>query len=235
MSAERPLVYFVTPAWRRLELSEVVFAQRRLCVSYLAERGVEARSVVIADDENLELARAAGFETIERDNRWLGRRFNDGIEHAARQGADRIVPIGSDSFLDPAFLFPLPPRRRIRSSPLYAVAERDRLARCYVRGPGAGPYMIPPDRLPTDLRPSAERRARGIDRSTLAGLRRPLLWEHVELHPYQYVGFRGEPRMNDYERLRDRIGVGEEQDVAEILSEHYPRRLVERALAALPR
>lgn len=227
-------IYFVTPAWRRLALSAVCFEQRRRTIDELGLRGVEARCVVVADDENLELARAAGFDTVEQDNEWLGRRFNDGIEYAARAGADWIVPIGSDSFLDPVYLFPLPRRDRlVRSSPIYAIAERDRIGRCRVRGDGAGPYMIHRSRLPPGFRPARDRRARGIDRSTLAGLRRTVRFEQVELHPWQYVGWRGTPRMNDYDRLFAKIGVGEETDVRDVLVEHYPADLVDAAIAAL--
>src|ERR1051325_10020747 len=97
-------LWFVTPAWQRYELSAVCFDQRLLVMDALRAAGVEAQCVVVADDENLDLARERGFARVEQDNEWLRRRFNDGIEYAAYQGATRIVPIGSDSWIDPDYL-----------------------------------------------------------------------------------------------------------------------------------
>ncbi len=62
-----------------------------------------------------------------------------------------------------------------------------------------------------------------MDGSTLKGLRPGLQREFTDLHPYQYVGFRSYPQMNSYDKLFGRLGVGEETDVVERLSEHYPQ------------
>jgi len=227
------VIYFVTPAWQRFDLTKVVLEQRRACIDFLNARGVQAQQVVIADDENADIADSLGFEVIRKRNYALGRRFNDGIAHAARNGAEWIVPIGSDSFLDPAYLFPLPTDGRMRSSTLYALAEPGRLGRLRKRtGTGIGPYMIPRVCLPRTLRPASEVKRRGIDSSTLQGLRLRPRVEFTDLHPWQYVGFRSYPQMNPYDKLYSRIGVSEEPEVVERLSEYYPQGLVERALEA---
>jgi glycosyltransferase involved in cell wall biosynthesis len=227
------VIFFVTPAWQRFELTRVVLAQRRRIIDFLAERDVEARCVVIADDLNADIAESHGFDVLRNRNYALGRRFNDGIQYAAQQGAEWIVPIGSDSFLDPAYLFPLPAEGVMRSSTLYAIAEPGRLGRLRVaRSIGVGPYMIPRAYLPTSQRPADEHRKRGIDSSTIRGLKRGWKREWVDLHPWQYVGWRSYPQMNSYDKLYERIGVGQESEVAERLSEHYPSDLVERALLA---
>jgi glycosyltransferase involved in cell wall biosynthesis len=235
------MIYFVTPAWQRFELTRVVLEQRRMVIDWLAERDVEAGCVVVADDANADIALELGFDVVRRKNYALGRKFNDGIEYAARNGAEWVVPIGSDSFIDPAYLFPLPGPSVMRSSTLYALAEPGRLGRLQVKNAmGVGPYMMPFAYLPKSLRPAAEYRKRGVDTSTIKGLRRRG-WtrEMVDLHPWQYVAFRrqggateGHPQMNSYEKLYARLGVGEEYEVADRLSEFYPLRLVERALAA---
>jgi hypothetical protein len=233
LRCEAMTVYFVTPAWQRFELTRVCLEQRRRSMDFLVERGVEARCVVIANDQNADTAEAMGFDVLRRPNYPLGRRFNDGFQHAAENGAEWIVPIGSDSFLDPAYLFPLPSEHVLRSSTLYAIAEPGRLGRLKVRNAhGVGPYMIPRGHLPKSLRPAADYRRRGIDSSTLKGLRGGWSREMVDLHPWQYVGFRSHPQLNPYGKLYGRLGVGEEYEVAERLSEHYPPDLVERALAA---
>jgi hypothetical protein len=234
------VIYFITPAWQRFELTRVCLEQRRRAIDFLAERGVEARCVVIADDQNADAAVELGFEVVRRRNYALGRRFNDGFQHAAQNGAQWIVPIGSDSFIDPAYLFPLPQSHVMRSSSMYALAEPERLGRLRVsHGVGVGPYMIPADHLPPSQRPAEDYRKRGIDGSTIRGLRGGWVQERVDLHPWQYVGFRreegrseGHPQMNSFNKLYQRLGVAMEYDVEERLSEHFPRSLVQRALAA---
>lgn len=234
-------VWFVTPAWRRFALSAVCFDQRLDVMRQLTAAGVEAHTVVIADDANVELAQERGFEVVERDNRWLGRRFNDGIEYARDHGATWIVPIGSDSFIDPAYLLPLPDQSVARTSPLYCHARWNALSELSVGVPmGAGPFMFHRDLLAsTGGRPAVDKLARGCDTSTVRGIEHangePVHWEQRNLHPFQYIGFRGWPAITSYRRVLERWGQREHRDPAAILSAHYPPDLVERALAALPR
>lgn len=55
-------VLFVTPAWKRYELTRLCLWQRRLACDSLFEAGIYATSVVIADDDNLDIAREFGFD-----------------------------------------------------------------------------------------------------------------------------------------------------------------------------
>ena len=233
------VIFFVTPAWRRVALSRVVFEQWRRVFAHLAEQGVEARCVVIADDLNADIADSLGFDVLRKPNYALGRKFNDGIQYAAQHGADWIVPIGSDSFIDPAYFLPLPKPKVMRSATLYAIAEPTRLGRCKIRtAKGVGPYMIPRRFLPRTYRPANDRLTHGVDGSTLRGLRGPMRRQVVDLHPYQYVGFRhhgkdaDHPQINHYDRLYRLIGVGQDKDVVERLSQHYDADLVKGALEA---
>lgn len=226
-------LWFVTPAFGRYELSAVCFDQRVEVIRALEAAGVAARCVVVADDENLDLARERGFDTVERDNEYLGRRFNDGMEYACRNGASRIVPIGSDSWVDPAYFLPLMPRqdRRTRTSRMYAVVTADRLGELLVGDEkGAGPYVFNRIALrASHYRPARDDISRGVDRSTVAGIRARLRWQHNDIHPYQYIGFRGRPHLTPYEGLMSTWGVREHSDPWAILARHYPARLVERA------
>lgn len=223
------LVYFVTPAFQRFELTSICLEQRELVIDELARHGVEARQVVIADDENLDIARSFGFETIERDNEWLGRRFNDGEEHAGRNGADWIVPIGSDSWVDPAYFLPLPHPRLTRTSRMYTPVRPDRLATLRVGKMGAGPHMFHRSlMLRSGFRPAPDKIARNTDSLTIRGLDRPPRWEWRDTHPYQYVGFRVRPFITQYDRLVDRWGVSEDQHPFETLRRYYPAGLVDR-------
>jgi hypothetical protein len=223
------MLWFVTPAWKRYEVSALCFEQRRWVIDRLAESGIEAHCVVIADDANLEIARSFGFDTVEQNNDWLGRRFNDGIEYAARHGAEWIVPIGSDSWIAPAYLDPLPAPEVTRTATRYALATRTALAELEVLGNGVGPYMIHRKRLPRNKRPADDHLSRGIDGSTLAGLK-GVEWEVRDLHPLQYVALRSnEPQLNPYKHLVKRFGVREQRGGRwDRLARLYPPDLVER-------
>lgn len=233
----QPSVWFVTPAWKRFELTAVCLEQRRRVVEVLAAAGVEGRCVVVADDENLDIARDLGFDVVERDNDWLGRRFNDGMEYAARHGADWIVPIGSDSWIDPAYLLPLPRPRETRTSRLYAVVEAERMATLRVGAPGgkstAGPYMFSRRQLEdSGFRPAGDTLNKNIDSSTIAGAGF-VRWAERDLHPLQYIGFRGHPHITKYSRLWERWGVAEHRDHWARLETVYPADLVARARVVL--
>lgn len=193
----------------------------------LAAVGIKSECVVVADDHNLALARSHGFQTLERDNAWLGRRFNDGIEYAAASGADWIVPIGSDSWIAPAYIDPLPDPALTRTSTLYALLARTKLAELQIPGDGVGPYMIHRDRLPKSKRPSLDGLASGVDNSTLAGLR-DVRWEVRDLHPLQYVALRvpNAPQLHSYRTLYRRFGVREHRAAWDRLTAIYPPELV---------
>jgi len=220
-------LWFVTPAHRRYALSTICFEQRRRVIATLAQRGISAQQVVISDDGNLEIARAAGFEVLEQDNRWLGRRFNDGIEFALRNGATWIVPIGSDDWVDPDYFVPLP--TSARCSRWYAAVERDRLLQLDFPIPGPG-RMIPASKI--SARPANERLRRGVDRSILDSIH-DLQWERRDLHALQYVGFRGERHITTYSKLKAAHVGHEILDPWELLARHYPADLVQRARAAM--
>ena len=228
------MIYFVTPAWQRYDLTAVCLEQRQRVIEDLARRSIEAHCVVIADDENLNIARSLGMETIEQNNDWLGRRFNDGIEYAARHGAEWIVPIGSDSWIDPAYFLPLPDPQVTRSSGMYAAVTATRIGYLNVRNPRnpAGPHMIHRSRLPESFRPARDELSRYIDSSTLAGLSN-VQWEIRDLHPLQYIGFRGQPHITPYDRLYRAWGERESTDPWSELATVYPQALVDRARACL--
>jgi glycosyltransferase involved in cell wall biosynthesis len=220
------VIFFVTPAHQRYELSALCFEQRSRVVEELARQGVDARCVVIADDDNLDIARGLGFDIVERDNRWLGRKFNDGIEFALREGADWIVPIGSDSWIDPAYLIPEP--QLPITSRFYAPVEADRLLQLSVTTPGGvGPHVFARELFVT-TRPAGEQLRRGIDTSILAAVG-PIDWEWRDRHQLQYIGFRGDRHITTIAKMRRAWGGVERLDPWEALADHYSMDLVERA------
>ena len=229
-------VWFVTPAHQRVELTAVCLEQRVLVREELAKLGVEAHCVVIADDENLDVARALGMHTVERDNTFLSRKFNDGEEYAGRRGAEWIVPLGSDAFVDPAYFLPLPQPRHTRTSAMYAPVEVDRLAELKVGRIGAGPHMFHRSLMePVGFRPLPETLNKNCDYNTVVGFRRPLTWEWRDVHPLQNIGFRYHPLITSYAGMWRKWGVVERTDPWQRLAAVYPPDLVERARLLMER
>lgn len=231
------MIFFVTPAWQRVTLTAVCLEQRRRVIKELAKHGVEARCVVVADDDTLDVARLLGFDTVRQNNDWLGRKFNDGIEYAAKHGATWIVPIGSDSFVDPAYFWPLPEDKAqiVRTSQLYAPVELNRLAITRVGGQKnpAGPHMFHRDLLKwRRFRPMPDQIKRNTDSNTLKALP-PFRWEFRDVHELQYIGFRAKPYITEYGTLVERWGINEYSDPWERLAKVYPKDLVERAQRAM--
>jgi glycosyltransferase involved in cell wall biosynthesis len=217
------MIWFVVPAWKRAELSAICLAQLRGVMDTIGARGV-----VIADDGNLDVARDLGFDTIERDNAGLGRKFNDGMEYAGSHGAEWIVPFGSDSFVDPAYFLPLPDPSVTRTSAMYAPVTADRLVETKVGSIGAGPRMFHRSVLErVGFRPAPDALMRTIDSHTVRALG-PLTWEWRDLHPLQYVGFRVAPFITSYDYLRRTWGTAERRDPWPRLAKVYPPHLVER-------
>ena len=184
------------------------------------------------------MARKRGFHVVERDNKWLGRKFNDGMEYAGKHGAEWIVPIGSDSWIDPRYILPLPDPSETRTSPLYAVVTSAKIAELRVKdGRGAGPYMFHRSLLePLGFRPAKDELPRGIDTSTLRGIRSMGLtvnWSERNVHSLQYVGFRCKPYLSSYGYLLGHHGVRERVNPARVLSRVYPPSLVARAMGSL--
>jgi hypothetical protein len=201
-------LWFVVPAHGRVELAAVCFRQlARTCAS-LEPLGIRASAVVIACDENLDAAAEVGFATVERDNRQLGRRWNDGYELAAVAGVDVVVAFGSDDWIDAAFVAsgPMPEPGQIRCCRRTAVVSEtgDQLARLRIPYDGGdGVRMIATETLrPLRFRPAEDDRGRAIDTSVLMNLRRHIEPELVyhDLHPLQVVDWKSaSDQLNSFE------------------------------------
>jgi len=230
-----PSLVFVTPAWRRFELTRICLEQRRHVCGELERRfGISASCVVVADDENLESARALGFETVERDNRYLGRRFNDGYAAAARLGADYGYAIGSDSFVDPDCFAELPPLDTVTMSRLVSVVRADGSERVDLDvvypDAGYGAAAIVPTRLyaPSGFRPCKETAAKGCEASTWRrgfGRRAARVWREGRVG--ELVNFQTEIQVTPWPVLRRWTVSHERDDPFGLLREIYPPRLLQ--------
>lgn len=235
-------LWFVVPAAGRVEMATVCLRQLARTCAALTARGLRASAVVVSDDETLEVADRLGFATVERENRPLGAKWNDGYELAARAGAEFVVPFGSDDWIDPAAIVaaPLPAPHEVRCFLRSAVVREDgrRLARLHVRyGDGAGLQgdgirIIPTGLLePCEHRPAEEDRDRAIDTSvwrTLARLPRPPRYTYFDLHDLQIVDWKtGGRQLNSYADCQ-RFREGDEiRDPFAAVAEFYPADAVE--------
>src|SRR5690349_3305876 len=92
-------VGLVIPAFGRLKVSQVAFAGYAWLADRLSERGVTAHVLVVADDENLELAAEYDVDALEAPN-VLGDKINAGLAHL-RGLVDFFCITGSDNWLHP--------------------------------------------------------------------------------------------------------------------------------------
>lgn len=245
-------LWVVTPAWQRHAVTRLALAQRAHLSGELAAQGLDLHVVVVADDENLDLAEQWGFDALEAPN-VLGRKVNDGIEHALHRGADYVTVIGSDDWIHSSMFSRLPSdtlpdpvitddRPFVTWDPerTEAVCGRElavvdlgsgRLCHCVGRGPaGVIPWVFPRRALEAvDGRPANDRVMKGLDGSMLATLGPHVEWVWHDPHPLARVDFKSSVNLNAYEQLRDAIGVSEETDAWQQLEQLYPAALVELA------
>lgn len=226
-------LFFVTPAHERFALSRICFKQRQWAMETLRSIGVEAECVVIADDHNLEIAREFGFYTVERNNEWLGRRFNDGYQLAAREGATHVCPVGSDSWIQPAFMADLPEPGTVLASRNYAVVNRsgERRAQIWIPIDSGVSYVLNMEDLaPSDYRPVRDKIKRGCDTSTFRGLGSQIKICFHEQYELETVAFQSNPQITNYSNLYQKWGRRETFQPFEGLAYIYPNELVDEIM-----
>lgn len=216
-------LWFCVPVHGRTELAAICLRQlRRTCDSLTAE-GVEATAVVIGDDENLDTARELGFGIVERDNRFVSRKFNDGIQLACDpefnpRPADYVVPCGSDDWVDYRLFLDLPVGAMRGFQQMSFVREDGReLSTSNVSYKGGCGIRIYPRELVAlrGYRPADEDRPRGCDTSILLNLqhawsaayvrdpvsrKEEMPVEHADSNPLQIVDWKSPvDQLNGYE------------------------------------
>lgn len=216
-------------------MTRLVLAQRAHLAGELSAAGIDCKTVVIADDENLEIAREHGCATVEHANEGLGAKFNAGYQHAAREGADWLVHIGSDDWLHPdalaPLLAPLEPRPIISGHQIaYVDLLRARIRRAELHGThGAIPWLIPRHLLERcGFAPIRPERNRGMDGELVRGLRRANAagqWVFHDPHDLARVDFKTRENLNDFQ---DMPGTTT-RTPWDTLAERYPPHLVEIA------
>lgn len=235
-------LWFVVPAHGRLQMAAACLRQLARTCEQLAEYDLRASAVVIAEDENLDIAADLGFATVNRANRPLGRKLNDGYELAALADVDYVVPFGTDDVIDPQLLVGDLPTERIRAHRLSAVVDESgaHLRHVKVTYEGGDGVRVIPLQLLKRLRyrPLDEDRNRAMDTSTTTRLGRALnvpqaaLFEYRDLHPLQIVEFKSSSeQMNAYQPVSDSFGYGDESSTPFAdLEAVYPREFLEEVV-----
>lgn len=234
-------VWLIIPAHGRPQVSDVAFTGIAWALSQLAQAGITANALVIADDSNLDLAAQHRFATLQRPNQPLGRKWNDGIQHACEHGATHVMSCGSDDWVHPdliqAHLAAPTSGNRVLCSRLSTVIsptghEATTLRVNYDSGDGI--RVLPRNVLEQlRLRPYADDRDRALDGSMLEQCRGlGITWHYTDLHPLQIIDFKTSVNLTPYERLqRSEHTTGTITDPLARLAQHYPHHLIEKAQA----
>jgi hypothetical protein len=234
-----PSLWFVVPVHGRHRLTRICLTQLGRTCEQLMNAGIDATAVVIGDDENLEVAAGLGFATVERDNTYLARKFNDGIQlacdpHHNPRPADYVVPCGSDDWVDHRLFLDLPPKDTMVGFLRLAVVREDGreiVSRTIATRGGTGIRIYPRQLLePVYFRPADEDRKRGCDTSILTNLGHVhgdgMKVVHRHLHDHQIVDWKSPvEQLNTYESLQV-FGGSDAADPFEVLSETYPHDLL---------
>lgn len=238
-----PGLWFVVPAHGRVELARICLRQLRRTCDALADNGIDATAVVIADDENLTTARDLGFATVPRDNEFLSRKFNDGIQLACdpqfnARPADYVVPCGSDDWIDHRILLNLPTPTQILCFERAAFVSEDganiaALQVRYVAGGGVGIRVYPRRTLSlVGYRPADEDRKRACDTSILLNVfgshddnsrLRPRI-VYGDLHQWQIVDWKSpNEQLNSFDDIVARFRGGRGLSPYMALDNTFPR------------
>jgi hypothetical protein len=231
-----PSLWFVVPAAGRLRLAQICLRQLRRTCDALTAEGIDATAVVIADDANLETARALGFGTVTRTNSFVSRKFNDGIQFALdpkhnQRPADYVVPLGSDDWVDHRLFLDLPPRDTMVGFRTLSFVREDgaEITTTHLDNEGGSGIRIYPRQLlaPLGYRPADEDRYRGCDTSILVNLKKHhgirMRVEHRHLHDRQIVDWKspGE-QLNSYADIYARRKCVGQSDPFTELAGVYP-------------
>jgi hypothetical protein len=190
---------------------------------------------VIADDDNLDTARDLGFAWVKRDNRFLSRKFNDGIQLAMdraynRRPADYVVPCGSDDWVDPMLFLDLPVGRVMYGFQHMSFVREDgrELTTRHILYDGGCGIRIYPRMVMQSVgyRPADEDRRRGCDTSILVNLRKAGALrriEHRTVDPLQIVDWKSrDDQVTSYMEIAGRHRAGLNADPFNALAGRFP-------------
>lgn len=219
-------LWLVSPAWRRPAVTRLALAQRRHLCDELSLRGVTANCVVIAHDENLEIAEEFGFHAIEMANDYLGRKVNAGFDYADHHEADVIAFCGSDQWLHIDLFDHLGCEEIVTG---YEIAgldlERGRLRTArWGNRYGVPPWLIPCAALERcDGQPCPDTATKALEWEMSQRLGHDSPWRFHDPHPYTRVELKSALNMTSFRAMPSH---GEVDDPWPVLAEFYPDEVV---------
>lgn len=235
---------FVMPVHGRTDLTGICLRQLRRTCDQLDQAGLEATAIIVGNDENLDAAHALGFGTVERENDYLARKFNDGIQLALDRSlnprpADFVVPFGSDDWIDHTIIRRLPIGDEVLCFRHVAFVHENghELTQTRLAYDGGVGIRIYPRALlePTGYRPADEDRRRGCDTSILWNTRHEhnaagkghLRIRYGDRHPLQIVDWKTHGhQMNAYETVAAKHHGTTAGDPFELLAGHFPEEAI---------
>jgi hypothetical protein len=240
----KPSLWFCVPVAGRESLTGICLRQLRRTCDSLTHEGIDATAVIVGDDANLDTAHELGFATVERDNRYLSRKFNDAIQLACDprynpRPATYVVPFGSDDWIDYRILLDLPPKNTMVGFPRLAVVREDgrELTSRTIDTRGGSGIRIYPRWLMEGVyfRPADEDRKRACDTSIFTNLRMHhgdnMRVMHHHTHDHQIVDWKSpKEQLNTYESLQVFQG-SDAADPFDILADTYPADALEEMRA----
>lgn len=188
---------FVCPAYQRVELAAICYRQFAQFREHAYRFGLRADFLILANDENLDMAGNAGLYVRETPNR-LGERLNTGYAAAAEQGYDYVCAIGNDSWVHPDRFLWLPKGDAILCTRNFTClnSEADQQAALRLDYPGGvGTRVFPTGMLErVNYEPLADPyQMSGCDTETLLALCRNVMRApdliYTDMHPAEVVGF----------------------------------------------
>ncbi len=238
-----PSLWFVVPVYRRLQLTAICLRQLRRTCDALIEEGIAASAVIVGDSHDLRALRpdSLRFAHVIRDNEYVSRKFNDGIQLATDPKfnpapADYVVPCGSDDWVDHRLFRRLPPRDTMYGFQQASFVREDgqEISSTFLQfHGGAGIRIIPRELVvPLHYRPADEDRERGCDTSIMRNLRLchddAFKVEHRHLHDRQIVDWKTPTtQLNDYTSYTRGRRSQRESDPFTELERYYPHDAIE--------
>lgn len=209
-----PSLAFCVPVHGRLPLARICLRQLRRTCDTLCENGIQASAVVVADRDDLDALPDFGFATVERDNEFVSRRFNDALQLACDPAynphpANYAVPCGSDDWVDWRLFLDLPRADTVVGFQRMSFVREDgrEMQARFLNYPGGCGIRIYPRQVLEQLgyRPADEDRKRGCDTSILTNLSvhlgDDLKIVHHSCDPRQLVDWKSDEQLNPYETL----------------------------------
>lgn len=231
-------ICFVSPAYGRYAITELVLEQRNLLIDELGLAGIKAMSLIVADDENLDIACSFGCEVLEYPNRPLGAKCGAGVVRAAEL-ASTIVWVGSDDLIHidafANFTDTLIPT--IRTGARFSLMDirRQKVMQCKGHSMfGAVPWIVPSVLIQTKTRmPVSKTLEKGLDGNFMRNIRRNLTPYTVEVddpHAFRSVDLKTEYNIHNYKAL-SALGIEKEQDAGEALAGYFPDSIIKKLLS----